>query len=83
MPADNCGHFLIIQDAAINSISPAGSIQLMRGKGGSRREITFGGFYVFGIFIGLWQFNRIDYVFWWRIVLRRAGVPKRPNGPHL
>lgn len=32
MPADNCGHFLIIQDVAINSISPTGSIQLVRGK---------------------------------------------------
>ena len=83
MPADSCGHFLIIQDAAINSISPAGSIQLVRGKRRQQTENYFWRFYVFDIFIGLRQFNRVDYVFWWRIVLKRAGVPKRPNGPHL
>ena len=77
MPADNCGHFLII---VVKSLVQ----YLLRGKSsGSRRKITFGGFYVFSIFIGLRQFNRINYVFWWRLVLRRAGVPKRPNGPHL
>lgn len=32
MPADNCGHFLIIQDVAINSISPYGEHPIGAGK---------------------------------------------------
>ena len=77
MPADNCGHFLIIVVKSLVNISCAGKVVGADGK--LLSEV----FYVFSIFIGLRQFNRVDYVFWWRVVLRRAGVPKRPNGPHL
>lgn len=51
MPADNCGHFLIIQDVAINSISPAGSIQLVREKRRQQTENYFRRVFMFLTFL--------------------------------